>query len=112
MKERKIVKIFTAPLQFPCGPGSSCCGPIGQSEEDLKKLVETIKELGLSVEVHDIMEENKFDESFPDISNLIGSFGPAVIPIIAIDDEVISMGPPSLEEAKQTIKEKLSTMEV
>ncbi|MCM8830418.1 MAG: arsenic metallochaperone ArsD family protein [Candidatus Omnitrophica bacterium] len=106
MENKKVVNIFTAPLQFPCGVGSSCCGPIGQSEEDIKKLSDSIKGLGVSVEVYNIMEEN-FDKSFPQVASLIGSFGPGITPILAIDDDIISMGNPSIEEAIQIVKEKI-----
>lgn len=32
-KNDKVAKNFTMKQQFPCGPQSSCCGPIGQREE-------------------------------------------------------------------------------
>ncbi|MCJ7645505.1 hypothetical protein MUO65_01155 [bacterium] len=102
----KVVKIFTVPLQFPCGPQSSCCGPIGQSEEDVKKLSDAIRNFGVEVEVHNIMEDG-FDRRFPSVANLLGSFGPGIVPILAIGDEVISMGTLTPEEAVQAVKEKL-----
>lgn len=104
--DKKVIKIFTAPIQFPCGVGSSCCGPIGQSKEDLEKLTNAIKELNVNVEVYNVMEEN-FDKSFPQIASLLGSFGPGITPILAINDKVISMGTPSVEEAVQIVKEKI-----
>ncbi len=106
MTNNKIVRIFTAPLQFPCGEGSSCCGPIGQSEEEVEKLTNAIKELGVAVEVYNVMDEN-FDTSFPQIANLLGSFGPGIVPILSIGEEVISIGTPSIEEAVQIVKEKI-----
>lgn len=102
----KVVRIFTAPLQFPCGPNSSCCGPIGQSDEDVKKLSAAIKNLGVEVDVHNIMEEG-FNKRFPSIGNLLGSFGPGIVPVLSIGDEIISMGTPTIEEAVQAVKEKL-----
>ncbi|MCM8792710.1 MAG: hypothetical protein NC826_06220 [Candidatus Omnitrophica bacterium] len=102
----KIVKIFTLPLQFPCGPNSSCCGPIGQSQDDIKELTESIKNLGVEVEIYDIMEEG-FTRRFPNVANLLGSFGPGIVPILAIGDEIISIGTPTPEEAVQIVKEKL-----
>lgn len=105
-KNGKVVKIFTAPLQFPCGPNSSCCGPIGQSDDDVKKLSNAIRNLGVAVEVHNIMEDG-FAQAFPSVATLLGSFGPGIVPILAIGDEVISMGTPTPEEAVQAVKEKL-----
>lgn len=106
MSEQKIVRIFTAPLQFPCGSDSSCCGPIGQSDDDLKKLSDAIRNLGVVVEVYNI-KENGFTGRFPNVAKLLGSFGPGIVPILAIGDEVISMGVPKPEEAAQAVKEKL-----
>jgi hypothetical protein len=102
----KIVRIFTAPLQFPCGPDAACCGPIGQSEEDVKKIADAIRDLGVGVEVYNVMEDG-FDRRFPSVANLLGSFGPGIVPILAIGDEVISMGTLTPEEAVQAVKEKL-----
>jgi hypothetical protein len=102
----KVVRIFTAPLQFPCGPNASCCGPTGQSEDDVKKLSNAIRNLGVGVEIQNIMEDG-FAKRFPSVANLLGSFGPGIVPILAIGDEVISMGTPTPEEAVQAVKEKL-----
>jgi len=106
MSEQRKVRIFTAPLQFPCGPGSTCCGPIGQSDDDIKKFSDAIINLNVAVEVHNIMEDG-FSGRFPIVANLLGSFGPGIVPILAIGDEVISMGTPTPEEAVQAVKERL-----
>ncbi|MCM8823373.1 MAG: hypothetical protein NC822_01710 [Candidatus Omnitrophica bacterium] len=102
----KVVMIFTLPLRFPCGPNASCCGPIGQSEEDIKRLSDAIKNLGVEVEIYDIMEDG-FSRRFPAVANLLGSFGPGIVPVLAIGDEIISIGTPTPEEAVQVVKEKL-----
>ena len=106
MPDKKTVRIFTFPLQFPCGENSSCCGPIGQSDEDVKKLSDAIGDLDIEVESHNIMEDG-FAGRFPFIDNLLGSFGPGIVPILAIGEEVVSMGAPTPEEAVQAVKEKL-----
>jgi hypothetical protein len=106
MSDERTVKVFTMEQQFPCGPQASCCGPIGQSEEDVKKIADAIRDLGVGVEVYNVMEDG-FARRFPSIANLLGSFGPGIVPILAIGDEVISMGIPTPEEAAQAVKEKL-----
>jgi len=106
MSEQKIVRIFTMEQQFPCGPDAACCGPIGQSEEDVKKLSDATRNLGVVVEVHNIMEDG-FAKRFPSVANLLGSFGPGIVPILAIGEEVISMGTLTPEEAVQAVKGKL-----
>ena len=35
MTIQKKVKIFTVEQQFPCGQNASCCGPTGQSEQEI-----------------------------------------------------------------------------
>lgn len=53
----KTVRIFIMPQQFPCGPQSSCCGPIGQTEEEIQAIKTTIEsELGCRVEVLNVMK--------------------------------------------------------
>ena len=47
--KKKEVKIFTMEQQFPCGPKSSCCGPIGQSEQEVTSLKTAIEKLDLEV---------------------------------------------------------------
>lgn len=106
MPDKKTVKVFTMKQQFPCGPNSSCCGPIGQSDDDIKKLSDAIRDLGVGVEVHNIMEDG-FAKRFPSVANLLGSFGPGIVPILTIGDEIISMGVPTPEEAIQVVKEKI-----
>lgn len=103
----KVVRIFTMPLQFPCGPQSACCGPIGQSEEEVQKLKEQIeKNLSVKVEVKNILKGEEM-KSHREILALFRSFGPMSLPIIAVEDEVVSMGNPTPEEAVEALREKV-----
>ncbi|NPV71141.1 MAG: hypothetical protein HPY55_10945 [Firmicutes bacterium] len=45
----RTVRVFTMPQQFPCGPRSSCCGPIGQSEEEVNNIRSAIGQAVLAV---------------------------------------------------------------
>jgi hypothetical protein len=106
-EKSKIVNIFWMPLQYPCGPNSACCGPIGQSEEDIKKLKSGIEEkTGLSVEVINSMDGTVMKNHLQ-IVRLLRSFGPTALPLIAIGDDVVSMGAPSLEEVVPLIQGKI-----
>jgi len=106
----KVVYLFMLPRQFPCGPGSACCGPVGQTEEEVQKLKESLeKELGLSVEVKNVIK-NEDMRDFRLISELFRTFGPASLPIIAMGDEVVSMGSLAPEEAVAVVREKLKEM--
>jgi len=103
----KVVRIFTMPLQFPCGPTAACCGPVGQSNEEIQKLKKSIvKELKVPVEVRNVTN-GKDMRDFRPISGLLRTFGPSSLPFIAIGDEVVSMGNPAPEEAVAALREKL-----
>lgn len=103
----KVVRLFTMPLQYPCGPQSACCGPIGQSDEEVQRLKEQIeKGLGVHVEVKNIGKGEDMKDH-REISALFRTFGPMSVPIIAVEDEVVSMGNPTPEEAVEALREKI-----
>lgn len=102
-----IVRIFTAPLQFPCGPGTTCCS-IGQSEDYVKALVSAVENIGVSVKVYNIEEDgDELLSRFPSEGELLKEFGPAITPILSLNDEVVAMGVSTLEDALTVISEKL-----
>ncbi len=107
----RIVRIFMMPQQFPCGPAASCCGPIGQSEEEIDRLKEAIeKNLNRSVEVKNITQKKEMQE-YTQILSLVYSFGPMALPIIALDGEVVCMGNPTPEQAIEVLREKIAQIE-
>jgi len=106
MNNDKTLRIFMLPQNFPCGPRSSCCGPIGQSEEEIKNLKNSIQEeLGYGVEVLDVTNHDAI-RNYYQVVQLLSSFGPMALPIITLGDEVVSMGNPAPEEAIAAIREK------
>jgi len=106
--KNKSVKIFTMPQQFPCGPNSSCCGPVGQSEEEVRKLKNAIKEkIDCDIEVINVLDGSKMKNHLP-VVRLFRSLGAGAIPIITLNDEIISVGNPSPEEAVSLLKEKFA----
>jgi hypothetical protein len=102
----KVVKIFTVPLQFPCGPQSSCCGPIGQSKEDIMSLKNAIEKLGIDVKICDVQKMKNLQEN-PQVFKLFRTFGPQAIPIITVGDEVVCMGQSETDEIISAIRGKL-----
>lgn len=107
-ENERTVRIFMMPLQYPCGPGSACCGPIGQSDEEINKLKKAIEqELKVKVEVLNSMD-GKVMKNFLNIVRLLRSFGPNALPIITLDGEVVSIGNPLPEQAVSAIREKLN----
>ena len=104
----KVIKIFTMKQEFPCGPQASCCGPVGQREEEVLSLKNDIeKNLDIAVEIFDI-KKTKNLEQHPQIFELIKSFGLGAIPIISVGDEVVCVGQSyDLNEILFEIKRKL-----
>lgn len=103
---KRVAKIFTMEQQFPCGPNSSCCGPIGQSEEEILKFKNGIEKLGLKVEIYDIQKIKNLQEH-PHVFKLFRTFGPQAIPVITVEDEIACMGNSDLLEAVVAVKAKL-----
>ena len=106
MAEQKTVRIFTMEQQFPCGPQSSCCGPIGQSEEEIISLKNGIENLGIDVEICDIRKMKNLQEN-PQVFKLFRTFGPQAIPVITVGDEVACIGQSETNEIISAIKGKL-----
>ena len=112
MDGKKILKIFMMPQEFPCGEQSSCCGPTGQSEEEIQNLKNSIEEeLGYEVEVLNVKNEDDV-KNYPRIVQLLQSLGPAALPILKLEDEVVSMGNPTPEKAIAAIREKTEKKEI
>jgi len=104
------VRLFTMPQQFPCGPQSSCCGPTGQSEEEIHELTDTIeREIGCPVEIVNVTEYGEA-MNHPGVVRLLQSFGPAVLPIITLDEEAVSMGNCTPDEAVAAIREAMAQL--
>jgi hypothetical protein len=103
-----VINIFTMPQEFPCGADSSCCGPIGQTDEELNTLKQGLeKALNLSVQTFNV--KNGADmKAHRQILALLRSFGWGVLPIIAVGDEVVSMGAPTVEQAAEAVRQKLN----
>jgi len=104
--KKKEVKIFTMEQQFPCGPKSSCCGPIGQSKEEIAVLKNAIEKLGLEVEVCDVQKMKNLQEN-PQVFKIFSAFGPPAIPVITVGGEVASMGQSEINDTIFSIKSKL-----
>jgi len=112
MDGKKILKIFMRPQEFPCGEQSSCCGPIGQSEEEIQNLKNSIEEeLGYEVELLNVKNEDDVKD-YPQIVQLLHSLGPNALPILMMEDEVVSMGNPTPEKAIAAIREKIEKKEI
>lgn len=104
-KYKKIAKIFTLEQQFPCGLESSCCGPIGQSEQEVMSLKNAIEKIGLEVKIYDVQKIKNLQEN-PQVYKLFRTFGPQAIPVITVDNEVACMGRSDISDTISAIKSK------
>lgn len=104
------VRIYYLPQQFPCGPSSACCGPIGQTAAELEGYVATLRAAipGCEPEVIDASGKLHLGRDLPAIK-LLNAFGAAASPIFMVGGEVVSMGPPDLTELVGLIGQKLAT---
>ena len=112
MSNDKIVRIFTMPQEFPCGPQSSCCGPIGQTEEEIRTLQNTVeKKLGLTVETLTVetlnVKDGKIMQNHRNILSTLRSLGWGVLPIVALGDKVVCMGLPTPDQIVDALRGKM-----
>ncbi|MCX6382936.1 MAG: ParB/RepB/Spo0J family partition protein [Actinobacteria bacterium] len=107
IEEEKVIKIFTMKQEFPCGPQASCCGPIGQTEEEISELKNAIEGFGLKVEVFDV--SNFKDELlYPKVTEILKNFGLEYVPVITVNDELACIGQTAgIDETLAEIKKKL-----
>ena len=105
-KNSKVAKIFTTEQQFPCGPQSSCCGPVGQSLQEIASLVNAIEEVGLDVQVCDVRKMETVQEN-PQVLQLFRAFGVQAIPIVMVGEEVACIGQSNVNEIVSAVKSKI-----
>ncbi len=107
MNSNKTLRIFMLPREFPCGEQSSCCGPIGQSEEEIESLKSSIEnQLDYKVEVLNVKDDDVM-KNHAQVVKLFRSLGPTALPILSLGDEVVSMAEIAPEKAIAAIREKV-----
>lgn len=102
----KKVRIYTMPQEMPCGPASSCCGPIGQTDEEIAQLRGGLEQMvpGVGVEVVNIRQQKLSLQRDAAALKVIQAFGPAALPVLAVDGQVVSLGAPKLPELAAKLK--------
>jgi hypothetical protein len=103
-----VVRLYYWPQSFPCGPQSSCCGPVGQSREEIESYVRRIgSDLpGVTVETFDVSAKLRLERDRP-VIKLVNTFGVAACPIFVANGEVVSMGPPAMAELMDLLRARL-----
>lgn len=106
--DKHIIRVYFMPQSFPCGPQSSCCGPVGQSEKDLQNCVNRLQEAlpEAPVECIDISQPLNMARDLA-VIKLLKSYGPRACPVIVLDTEVLSVGFPPGPELLALLKTKL-----
>lgn len=106
---RPAIRLYYLPQSFPCGPQSSCCGPVGQSEEELREYIIQLESglPGVQVQTVDVSKKLSLERDQPAVK-LLNTFGLAACPVITLNGEVVSMGPPSIPELISALRVKLA----
>lgn len=106
-RENHSVTIFTLPQKFPCGQKSTCCGPVGQSEEDVNALRQGIeKAFNIQATVTNLKDGDAM-QGHSEVVKLFNNFGPKSTPMLAVDGKVVSMGNPRVENAIDVLRSKI-----
>lgn len=103
-----IIRLYYLPQSYPCGPQSACCGPVGQSDEELRDYMIQLESSlpGIKVQTIDMSQKLNLGRDLPAVK-LLNTFGGAACPIFMVDREVVSMGPPSIPELIELVRAKL-----
>lgn len=103
-----VIRLYYLPQSFPCGPQSSCCGPVGQSEEELRDYLVQLESSLPEIRVQTIDVSQKLNlQRDHAAAILLNTFGGAACPIFTVGHEVISMGPPAIPELIELVRAKL-----
>jgi len=105
--EARVRVYFTPPLN-PCGEGASCCGPVGMSAEEAEALRAAVAEVvpGAGVELVNASRKLHLHRDGA-VLRMVNTLGLAVYPVITVDGEIVSMGPPVVDELGPLIRARL-----
>ena len=105
--EARVRVYFTPPLN-PCGEGATCCGPVGMSAEEAEALRAAVAEVvpGAGVELVNASRKLHLHRDGA-VLRMVNTLGLAVYPVVTVDGEIISMGPPVVDELGSLIRARL-----
>lgn len=104
-----VIRVYYAPQTFPCGQQSTCCGPMGQSKEELERYKVSLEKEFPGAHVRFIDASQQLDPKLDAAAlNLIFAFGDSACPLFAVGEEIVSMGPPELSELAGIIRGKMA----
>jgi hypothetical protein len=102
------VRVYFTPLSNPCGEGATCCGPVGMSVEAAEALRGAVAEAvpGAVVELVDASGKLHLHRDGA-VLRMVNTLGLAVYPVITVDGEIVSMGPPVVDELGPLVRARL-----
>jgi len=105
--EARVRVYFTPPLN-PCGEGATCCGPVGMTAEEAEALRAAVAEVvpGAGVELVNASRKLHLHRDGA-VLRMVNTLGLAVYPVITVDGEIVSMGPPVVDELGPLIRARL-----
>ena len=103
-----IATIFMLPRQG--GPGGCACGgPVGQSTEQIRVLQQAIKDAtGYHVYVYDITNREGDMQNYRVVFDLMSTSGVKALPVVTLNDEIVSTGKVWSEPVIAAIKEHIN----
>jgi len=102
----RTIRIYTMPQENPCGPASGCCGPVGQTEEELAQLRCGLERVvpGVPIEVVNVRQKLNTQRDAA-VLRVLQTFGFVALPILAVNGQIISIGPPQVPELVSKLRE-------
>src|SRR5512143_2946882 len=66
-ENNSTIRFYDLPQSFPCGPQSSCCGPVGQSNEELGDYMIQLESSlpGIKLQTIDMSQELNLGRDLP-----------------------------------------------
>lgn len=98
-EEGPRVRVYFTPPVNPCGEDASCCGPMGMSAEEAEALRAAVAAVvpGIGVELVDASRKLHLHRDGA-VLRMVNTLGLAVYPVITVNGEIVSMGPPVIDE--------------
>jgi len=105
MKKAKIrINLFITQQMCGCDSDPGCCAAPGQSKKEITELAQALKKaIQVDAGVNEIRDIKVMDE-FPKAVTLFKKYGYNCLPIVMVDNQVVSYGIPDAEFIINSIK--------
>lgn len=102
------VRLYFIPPTNPCGEGATCCAPMGMTGDEVAGLVAALSQQlpGVTIEQVDASQKLNFHRDAA-VLRMVNTLGLAVYPVLAVGEEIVSMGPPVVDELVAALTARL-----